>query len=165
MRNLAEPFSWGTLMKQACPNGVCRSAECLEPKILRFAAQGMEAFMASPEYPSTVMNLGVLNAGSVTCAAVFNLAEKRVEHGSPSGIFAKILNTRRYTLEVIALVAARALDALPAEERMDVAGGELQRAGPPCLLRAHCCACLFVRESTADRDNVARFPFAGVWPG
>lgn len=162
MHNLALSFSWGTLMRRACPYRVTISPERLAPEILRFAAQGMEAFMASPEYSSTVRDVGVSNAGSVTPTAVSNMAADRVKGGVPNKKLAKILSSRPYTFEVIALVAARALDALPAEERIDVAGGALpqvQRAGRPCLP----CAVEFDCSVVESPNTGQRRPLCTVW--
>ena len=110
-------------MAQACyAKGI--NKDCMRKELARLAAHGGQQYMSSTKYKNFLQQLGNAHVSSLAFEDVAEITDTKFfkKDGEPSGQFKAHMRKHPHALEIVTLVACKALSMLPRDVRVDDSG-------------------------------------------
>lgn len=113
-------------MAQACyAKGI--NKDCMRKELARLATHGGQQYMSSMKYKNFLQQLGNAHVSSLAFEDVAEITDTKFfkKDGEPSGQFKAHMRKHPHALEIVTLVACKALAMLPRDVRVDDSGTHL----------------------------------------
>lgn len=153
MQRLAEPFAWEVLVNDCNPLNKI-AANDMQQELARLTGQGAARYISARDRRDRLRNIGVYCIEPVTTLAVSAHIRKEFVNadGEPTNAFKALLRKHPHTVEIICVLAAKAISRLPTEQRLKAQDEEimmLPQAIGAMLLLCYCSLGAVLQHSTA----------------